>query len=74
MIKDSNNFDGWVMGDAHPSLWEAKLTKADKHRIRSKCYIPRFVKIRFDEQKSGAVVRLDCHEVCLYEAMFRASF
>jgi hypothetical protein len=72
MTKYGNNFDG--LGDAHPALWEAKLTKVDEPWIRTECYILRFVKIRFDETKSGAVVRLDCHEVYVYEAMFRASF
>jgi hypothetical protein len=47
MTKDGNNSDD--LGDTHPSLWEAKLTKADEHRIRSECYILRFVKIGFDE-------------------------
>jgi hypothetical protein len=43
MTKDKNDFDG--LGDAHPALWEAKLTKADKRHIRSECYILKFVKI-----------------------------
>jgi hypothetical protein len=70
MTKYGNDSDG--LGDAHPALWEAKLTKADEHRIRSECFIPKFVKIRFDEAKSGAVVRSDSHEVCLYKTMFKA--
>jgi hypothetical protein len=72
MTKGGNDTDG--LGDAHPALWEAKLTSADEHRIRAECYVPKFIKIRFDEAKSGAVVRSDCHEVCVYEAMFQTGF
>jgi hypothetical protein len=72
MTKDGNDSDG--LGDAHHALWEAKLSKADEHRIKTECYIPRFVKIRFDEERKGAIVHSDYHEVCVYEAMFRASF
>jgi hypothetical protein len=72
MTKDGNDSDD--LSDAHPALWEAKLSKADERRIRKECFIPRFVKLRFDEGKSGAIVRSDCHEVCVYEAMFRAGF
>ena len=72
MPKDGNDSDG--LGDAHPALWESKLSKAEEHRIRSECFIPKFIKIRFDEEKSDAVVRSECHEVCVYETMFRAGF
>jgi hypothetical protein len=72
MTKDSNDSGG--LDDAHPTLWEAKLTKADERRIRSECYIPKFINIQFDEKKLGAVVRSDYHEVCLYETMFKAGF
>ena len=72
MPKDGHNSNG--LGDAHLALWESKISRADECQIRSECFIPRFIKIRFDEEKSGAVVRSDYHEVCLYETMFRASF
>jgi hypothetical protein len=72
MTKDGNKSD--VLGDAHPTLWEAKLSKTDKRRIRGKCYISKFIKIRFDEEKLGAVVCSDYHEVYLYKTMFRAGF
>jgi hypothetical protein len=72
MTKDGNDSD-WL-GDAHPALWEAKLTKADERRIKLECFIPKFVKIRFDEVKSGVVVHLDCHEVYLYKTMFKVGF
>ena len=62
---------GWAMPIL---LWESKLFSAEERRIRLECFIPRFVKIRFDEEKSSAVVRLDCHEVYLYETMFKAGF
>ena len=65
MPKDGHDFDG--LGDAHLALWESKISRADKHQIRSECFISRFIKIRFDEEKLGAVVRL-------YEAMFRVDF
>jgi hypothetical protein len=58
------------MGESYPALWVAHLTKADEHRVRMECYIPKTIKIRFDEEGKGVVVRSDCHEVCLYEAMF----
>ena len=72
MPKDGHDSNG--LGDAHPALWESKISRVDEHRIRSECFIPRFIKIRFDEEKLGAMVRSDCHEVCLYEAMFKADF
>ena len=72
MPKDGHDFDG--LGNAHPALWESKISRADERRIRSECFILRFIKIRFDEEKSGVVVHSDCHEICLYETMFRASF
>jgi hypothetical protein len=72
MTKDSNDSDG--LGVAHPALWEAKLSKTDERQIRLECYIPKFVKIHFDEAKSGAVVCSDCHEVYVYEAMFQVGF
>ena len=72
MPKDGNDSDG--LGEAHPALWESKLSRADEHRVRSECFLPKFVKICFDKEKSRAVVRLDCHEVCVYETMFRAGF
>jgi hypothetical protein len=72
MTKDGNDSNG--LDDAHPALWEAKLTKVDKRQIRSECAILKYIKIRFDENKSGAVVCSDCHEACLYEAMFKTSF
>lgn len=72
MTKDGNDFDG--LGDTHPTLWEAKLSKANERRIRTECYIPRFVKIQFDEERKGAIVHSDCHEVCVYEVMFKAGF
>ena len=72
MPKDGNDSNG--LGEAHPALWESKLSKAEESRIRSKCFIPKFIKIRFDEEKLGVVVRSDCHKVCVYETMFRAGF
>ena len=72
MPKDGNDSDG--LGEAHPALWESKLSRADERRVRSECFILKFIKIYFDEEKSGAVVRSDCHKVCVYETMFRAGF
>ena len=72
MPKDGNDSDG--LGEAHLALWESKLSRADEHRVRSECFLPKFVKIRFDEEKSGAVVHSNCNEVCVYEIMFRAGF
>lgn len=62
------------MGESHPALSVAHLTKADKRRVRMECFILKSIKIRFDEEGKGTVLRLDSHEVCLYEAMFQASF
>jgi hypothetical protein len=62
------------LGDTHPATWESKLSRADERRIRQECFIPPFVKLRFDEKKSGTIVCSDRHEVCMYEAMFRAGF
>jgi hypothetical protein len=62
------------LGDAHPAMWESKLSKADERRIRKECFIPPFVKIQFTERGSGAIVHSDRHEVCVYETMFRTGF
>jgi hypothetical protein len=72
MPKDGNDYDG--LGEAHPTLLKSKLSRAEKHRIRLECFIPKFIKIQFDEEKLGVVVRSDCHEVYVYETMFRAGF
>jgi hypothetical protein len=62
------------MGETYPALSKAHLTKADERRIRLDCYIPKLVKLCFDEEKQGVVVRTDSHEVCLYETMFQVGF
>ena len=72
MPKDGNDSDG--LGEAHPALWDSKLSRADERRVRSEYFILKFIKIRFDEEKSGAVVCSECHEVYVYETMFRAGF
>jgi hypothetical protein len=72
MTKDSNDFDG--LGEAHPVLWVSHLTNADKGHIRAECFIPNFTRIRFNMERSGVVARSNTHEVCLYEAMFKAGF
>ena len=72
MPKDGNDYDG--LGEAHPALWESKLSRVDERRVRSECFILKFIKIWFDEEKSGTVVRSDCHEACVYETMFKVGF
>ena len=72
MTKDDNDSEG--LGKAHPALWESKMSKADDFWIKSKCFILKYIKICFDEEKSSAMVRSDYHEVCLYETMFKAGF
>jgi hypothetical protein len=72
MPKDGNDSNG--LGEVHPALWEAHLTNADESWIRAECFIPSYIKIQFDREKSGTMVRSDTHEVCLYEAMFKAGF
>ena len=72
MPKDENDSDG--LSEAHPTLWESKLSRVDERRVRSECFIPKFIKIRFDKEKTGAVVCSDCHKVCVYETMFKACF
>ena len=62
------------MGDTYPPLWKAHLTKADERWVRVDCDIPKLVKLHFDDEKWGAMVRADSHEVYLYEAMFRVGF
>ena len=72
MMKDGTDSNG--LGDSHPTLWESKLSAMDESQIRAECHIPRYMKIRYDTEKLGAVVRSDTREVCLYEAMFKAGF
>jgi hypothetical protein len=70
MTKDGNDSDG--LGETHPAFWASHLSAADERRIRKECFIPSFIKIHFDENKSGVVARSDVHEVCVYEHMFKA--
>jgi hypothetical protein len=70
MTKDGNDSDG--LGETHPAFWASHLSASDKRRIRKECHIPSFIKLRFDENQSGAVARSDVHEVCVYEHMFKA--
>ena len=50
---------GWVMPIL---LWESKLPRIEERRIRLECFISRFVKLRFDKEKSGVMVHSDCHK------------
>jgi hypothetical protein len=72
MPKDGNDSDS--LGEVHPALCEAHLTNVDENRIRAECFIPKYIKIRFNMEKSGVVVHSATYEVCLYEAMFKAHF
>ena len=54
MPKDGH--DSYGLGDTHPIMWESKISRADERRIRSECFISRFIKIQFDKEMSGAVV------------------
>jgi hypothetical protein len=72
MAKDDNESDG--LGETHPALWTSHLTNVDAGHIRTECFIPNFIKIRFDRENLGAMARSNSHEVCLYEAMFKAGF
>jgi hypothetical protein len=70
MTKDGHDSDG--LGETHPTFWASHLSNADERCLRKECFIPSFIKLRFDENNSGAVARSDVHEVCVYEHMFRA--
>jgi hypothetical protein len=62
------------LGNSYPTLWRPELIKADERRIRVDYFIPKSVKIRFDDEKISAIVCSDAHEVCLYETTFHASY
>jgi hypothetical protein len=62
------------IGDIYTALWKANLTNADEHRVRLDCYIPKSVKLCFDDGNQGTVVHADSHKVWLYKTMFRAGF
>ena len=51
---NESDLDG--MGESSPTLWVAHLTKADERRVRMECYIPKTIKIRFDDEGKGVVV------------------
>ena len=72
MANDGTDSNG--LGDSHPALWKSKISAIDEPRIKAECHIPRYMKICFDTEKSGAVVRSNIHEVYLYEAMIKAGF
>jgi hypothetical protein len=56
------------LGDnTYPSLWWPELTKADERQIKMEFFIPRSVKLHFDDERKGAIVHVDAHEVCPYE-------
>lgn len=61
-------------GDDSDGLGKAYLTNADESQIRTECFIPSYIKIQFDREKSGSMVCSDTHKVCLYKAMFKAKF
>ena len=71
-MKDGTDSDS--LEDSHPALWESKLSAMDEPRTRAEYHIPRYMKIRFDTEKLGAVVSSDTHKVSLFEAMFKAGF
>jgi hypothetical protein len=72
-VGEESSSDG--LGDnTYPALWRPELRKADERRIRQEFSIPRLVKLCFDDEKKGAIVHTNAHEVCLYETMFRAGF
>jgi hypothetical protein len=62
------------LGNSYPALWRAELTKANERRIKADYFILKSVKLRFDNEKVGAIVRSDSHKVCMYETMLRAGF
>jgi hypothetical protein len=72
MTNDGNDSDG--LGDTHPAFWVSQISTADEGHIRRECFIPSFIKIRFDDNNFGVVARSDTHEVCVYETMFWAGF
>jgi hypothetical protein len=72
MTKEGNDSD--CLEDTHPAFWVSHLSTTDERRIRKECFIPSFIKLRFDENNSGALARSDTHEVCVYETMFKAGF
>ena len=72
MANDGTDSDG--LRDSHPTLWKSKISAIDEPGIKAECHIPYYMKIHFDTEKLGAVVHSDTHEVCLYEAMFKAGF
>jgi hypothetical protein len=72
MTKDGNDSDG--LEDSHPAFWVSQISPTDERRIRRECFIPSFIRIRFDENESGVVAQSDVHEVCVYETMFWAGF
>jgi hypothetical protein len=62
------------LGNSYPALWRPELSKVDEKRICEECFIPKTVKLRFDDEKLGVIIQSDAHEVCLYETMFHAGF
>jgi hypothetical protein len=69
-MSHGDRLDSDGLGNTYPALWKANLTKVNVKWVRLAYYIPKSVKLCFDDEKKGVVVSIEVHELCLYEAMF----
>jgi hypothetical protein len=63
-----------LLGDSYPGSWRFEITSADKARVRSSYSISSSITLRFATKNTGAIVKDNTHEVCVYEDMFKAGF
>ena len=66
--------DADILGNTYPATWKTEITSVDEPRLRRAYSIPPFVKLCFDTKYTGAVVRTEENEVCVYEDIFEAGF
>jgi hypothetical protein len=58
----------------HGGSWWSILMERDMARLRDKYSIPESMVLRPFGANKGVIVDHKCHEVCLYEEMFKAGF
>jgi hypothetical protein len=63
-----------LLGSSYPSSWTIEITSAYESRLHQVYSIPSSVKLRFGMKDTGATIREDVHEVCVYEDMFKVGF
>jgi hypothetical protein len=63
-----------LLWDSYPGSWRSEITSANEARLRNSYSISSLITLQFAAKNTGATVKDDTHEVCVYEDMFKAGF